>query len=342
MAKRYKRRSTKKMEPAVLNFLIPTGVIPAATFDPVTGAKIASGTLSQFVDFSQIASLVNRRFYRQGIDWAIGGIKVLSQPNMAGSITTSTMPTTWIAYQAYRKAFEAWNRQQMDAVEAAGAESAVARFRDFKVYLDEDHYAATYAANLLPADAAGNFPILGEWQASSIILPNADLDPVSGARTEPREASMHIVGANETVVAGISSRGIIEGYADSRAYPQSPDPVSPAIDSGNNWLRAMFDVGNDNEEITDNATDKNDDLPYDQVNYPGGQTNMSATQVMDIAYLTGTTVGGTTRLKGGIVPAGLMRLDMTNDTVLSQNILLQFDMVPGTHRGYMCQPTLEA
>ena len=36
---------------------------------------------------------------------------------------------------------------------------------------------------------------------------------------------------------------------DSRAYPQSPDPVSPAIDSGNNWLRAMFDVGNDNQKL---------------------------------------------------------------------------------------------
>jgi hypothetical protein len=331
----------KKLEPAVMNLLIPTGSIPAATFDPISGDKIANGTLTQFVDYSQIASLVNRRFYRQGIDWAIGGIKVLSQSNMLGSIVASTMPTTWVAYQAYRKAFEAWNRQQMEAVEAAGAESAVARFRDFKVFLDEDHYAATYAANLLPSDSAGNFPALGEWEASSIILPNADIDAVSGARTEPRACFMHIVGTNETVVAGVSSRGIIEGYADSRAYPQSPDPVSPAIDSGNNWLRAMFDVGNDNEDITDNATDKNDELPYDQVNYPGGQTNMSATQVMDIAYLSGTTVGGITRMKGGVVPAGLMRFDLSNETATSQNVILQIDLVPGTHRGYMCQKTLE-
>ena len=35
-----------------------------------------------------------------------------------------------------------------------------------------------------------------------------------------------MVGANNAA----GSRGIIEGYADSRAYPQSPDPVSPDID----------------------------------------------------------------------------------------------------------------
>jgi len=337
MAKRYSKRSMKKIEPAVLNFLIPTGTIPAGTFDP-EGNLLQAGQLAQFVDYSQIASLVNRRFYRQGTNWALGGIKVLSQPAMRGSIVASTMPTTWVAFNAYKKAFSAWNRQQMESIDEAGAESSVARFRDFKVFLDTDHVDAGFAANLLPVDSAGNAPILGEWEPIQIVVPNQTVD-ASGSRVDPKEYLLHLVGANDYAVGG--SRGIIEGYADSRAYPQSPDPVGPAIDSFNNWMRDMFDVGNDNEEITENATEKNNELPYDQVNYPGGENNMSATQVFDVAYLSGTTVGGITRMKGGVVPAGLMRLDMTNETNLAQNVVLQIDLVPGRHRGYMCEPTLE-
>ncbi len=97
-----------------------------------------------------------------------------------------------------------------------------------------------------------------------------------------------MVGTNNN---GGISRGIIEGYADSRAYPQSPDPVSPAIDSGNNWMRAMFDVGNDNEDITDNATDRNDNLPYPQVNYPGGQNQAPTLQVHDFSLLRTPLLG---------------------------------------------------
>lgn len=321
----------KKIEPAVRNLVIPTGSIPAGTFD-LEGNLIQAGTLSQYLCLSQIASLVNRRFYRQGIDWAIGGIKVLSQAGMNGSLTASVMPSTWVAYRAYQKAFSAWNRQQMEAVEESGAESAVARFRDFKVYLDTDHVAAGFGANLLPADSAGNFPLLGEWEPSMIVIPN------SGAPGVNDERALHLVGANFN---GSLSRGIIEGYADSRAYPQSPDPIHPPLDGTSNWLAKMFDVGDNTSEVLDNATDTNDDLPYSQVDYPGGENNMSATQVFDIAYISGTTIGGITRLKGGVVPCGLMRFDMTNRTNLSQNIVLQIDLVPGDHRGYMCQPTLE-
>jgi hypothetical protein len=209
------RRTSNKIQPAEMTVQLLTPAVPAGTVGSFTA------------DLSQIASLVNRRFYRQGINWAVAGIKILTANT--GTVAVSKLPNTWVTSNAWEKAFRAWNKQQMDAIEDAGAESAVARFRDFKIHADATHVQAGFAGNLLPYDGA--FPpapfAAGEWESSLIVLPNADLDPVSGARTEPRESFLHMVGANEVLTATLASRGIIEGYADSRAYPQSPDPVSP-------------------------------------------------------------------------------------------------------------------
>ncbi len=297
---------------------------------------VAGGSTGSFtMDLSQVASLINRRFYRQGINWAVAGFKVFTSPGVSGQVSVKKLPNTWVTSNAWEKAFRAWNKQQMEAVDDSGSESGVARFRDFKIYADETHVTAGFGSNLLPLD--GQLPVAqayapGEWEESLIVVPNVD-----GVTIAPAEYKLHMVGVNNN--AGLS-RGIIEGYADSRAYPQSPDPVSPVISSGQNWLRDMFDVGNDNSEITENATDRNDNLPYPQVDYPGGENQAPTLQVHDFSFITTSTIGGTTRLKGGNFPCGLMRVDWApSDT--ESNIRIQIDLVPGNHRGYLCEPMTE-
>ena len=314
------RRKSNKIQPAVMTIAM----------------QLPVGAASSTVDLSQVASLLNRRFYRQGLNWAVAGFKIVTQGATTGGVTVSKLPNTWVTSNAWEKAFRAWNKQQMDAIEEAGAESAVARFRDFKVHADVEHVTAGFAGNLLPIDLAGAPYAAGEWQSSNIVIPNNQLD-ATGSRVDPIELKLHMVGVNAN---GATSRGIIEGYADSRAYPQSPDPVSPDIANANNWMRDMFNVGNDNEEITGNATDKNDDLPYPQVNYPGGQTQAPTLQLHDSTIVSSTTIGGSTRLKGGNFPCGLIRFN-TNLTAGDQLPVLLIDLVPGNHRGYLCEPMTE-
>jgi len=316
------------MDPAVLTVTTNTPTVPGG----------ASGNFT--MDLSQVASLINRRFYRQGINWAVGGFKVFTAPGVSGQVTVMKLPNTWVTSNAWEKAFRAWNKQQMDAVEESGAESAVARFRDFKVYADETHVLATYGTNLLPLD--GQFPVAqpyatGEWQPSQIVLPNVNND-ASGSTVLPAERFLHMCGVN---VFGTLSRGVIEGYADSRSYPQSPDPVSPDIGDADNWMARMFDVGSDQEEVLDNATDRNDNLPYPQTFYPGGETQAPSMQIHDIVGLSATTIGGVSRLKGGTFPCGLIRFNFTNASETTANIAIQIDLVPGNHRGYMCEPMTE-
>ncbi len=323
------RRTSTKIQPAEMTLLTATTTVNA-------------GASAEFtIDLSQCASLLNRRFYRQGLNWAVGGFKIITQSGVSGNVSVSKLPNTWVTSNAWEKAFRAWNKQQMEAIEDAGAESAVARFRDFKVFADVQHVNDGIVNNLLPYD--GSRPIaqqfaVGEWEHSIIVVPNL-LSDGSGSTVNPAEYSLHMVGDNKP--AGVASRGIIEGYADSRAYPQSPDPVSPDIADADNWLRAMFNVGNDNEEITENATDRNDNLPYPQVNYPGGEVQAPGLMLHDLNGITGTTIGGITRLKGGNFPCGLIRVAFDNTGDTSGNLTLLVDLVPGNHRGYLAEPMTE-
>ncbi len=63
----------------------------------------------------------------------------------------------------------------------------------------------------------------------------------------------------------------------------------------------------------------------------------------DLSFVTNTTVGGHTYLKGGQFPCGLVRVDFSNDasSSTSYNLVIQVDLVPGEHRGYLCQPMTE-
>ena len=327
-------KKRNKIQPSVqtLTFVIPEG---------------ASNNRS-YIDLSQVASIVNRRFYRQGINWAVAGFKVSA--GSAGVVNIVKLPNTWITSNSWEKAFRAWDKQQKDDLEEAGGMSAMAKFRDFKVFMEANHvnnYIASGSdlnlTNLLPAfvDPAGAAvgTAGGEWEPSQIVLPMT-LPDASGSLIEPQEYLLHMVGAN---VNGSFSRGVLEGYADSRAYPQSPDPVSRPLDSAQNWMRAMFDVGNDNPEVIANATDKNDELPYPQEDYPGGETQMAGLQPHDFVSIfeSNATNGiGIQRLKGGNFPCGLIGIDWYPNQG-SISMTLQIDLVPGNHRGYLCEPMTE-
>jgi len=324
MAKRYSSKNAK-MEPAemVLSFSLP------------------NGQATSYFDLAQCVSIVNRRFYRQGINFAVADFKIISTgpvgatPAVTGSMSISRIPHTWVAANAWKKAFEHWNKQQKEALAESGATNARAKFSDFKIHMDVDHVTAGFASNKLPISGTGVPATPGEWEASEVVVPNTLAD-ASGSTVLPVEYTLHMVGVNNN--AGVS-RGIIEGYADSRAYPQSPDPVTPDLDSSNNWLAQMFNVGDDQPEVLDNATDRNDELPYPQIDYPGGQNQLPTLQYHDSAFITSTTVGGITHMRGGQFYCGLIRLDsnLTYDPEL-QSAILQIVLVPGSHRGYLCEP----
>ena len=75
--------------------------------------------------------------------------------------------------------------------------------------------------------------------------------------------------------------------------------------------------------------------------YPGGETQLAGLQIHDVEYLTATTIGGTSRLKGGMFPCGLLNLQVQNTGDSTMTVSLLLDLVPGSHRGYLATPMTE-
>ena len=290
-----------------------------------------------YLDISQCASILNRRFYRQGLNWAVSGFKILSSDGSTGSIQVVKLPNTWVMSNAWEKGFRAWKRQQNDALDDGENQSVKAKYNDFKIFADVDHHSLGYGANILPVSSATlganiQTAVPGEWEASQIVIPNF---VTVGTNYEP-----YIQAVGEDVGGLGGTISLIKAYEDSRSTPQSPDPaVPPGVTSADNIYRAMFDVGDNMEDVMANVVGKNDELPYPQENYPGGDTQLNSLQIHDSEFITATTVGGTTRLKGGNFPCGLVGFNLGDYD--GAYLLVQVDLVPGTHRGYLAESMTE-
>ena len=188
-----KGRGMKKIEPAVMTL---TFQVPAS----------AAGSTS-FIDLSQVASIVNRRFYRQGLNWAVGGFKFLG--TAAGVIQVSKLPNTWVMANAWEKGMRAWLKMTNQALEET--ESVRARFQDFKIYADGDHWNLGFTQNLLPQGGfnapapTGQF-VGGEWEASSIHVPNSSVGST-------QDFAIKAVGQNYNGLLNQPVVSLIEGYA---------------------------------------------------------------------------------------------------------------------------------
>ncbi len=329
---------SRKIEPSVqrLTFSVPTDFTGAAT--------------TQYLDLSLAASLANRRFYRQGLNWCVASIKLTAIGT--GNIITSKVPETWSVSNGWHKSFAMWQKMNDQVLDNEPGISG--RYSDFKVYADptmvgaeiqQDGFTGVGPFVLTPIDSQGNLTKgdftgavspRADWEYSQLTIPN---DAGPGV---PGDYYLHLCGPT-----GVS-KGIVEGYARSRARPQSQDPNVP-VNSG--WMTELFDVGDQLEELRDIIENDNDRPPYpvspEQTSnefYPGGAQEFPGLQVVDFTEFTSTTVSGKNLVQGGMYPCGLIRFDIDNDPTAEggfSSLLIQVDLVPGTHRGYMCEPMQE-
>ncbi len=335
------RRTSTKIEPAVMTFVLST--------DSVTPGNTESFTC----DLSQIASIVNRRFYRQGLNWAVAGFKIITQGDDL-VINVKKLPNTWVMSNAWEKSMRSWMRMNNEAL--AETESIRPRFLDFKIYADQLHHDAGFAGNLIPVD--GQLPLAasyeqGEWESSKVVIPLTDGSDNAFSR------ELIAVGASypgDSTETGLNAVSIIDGYSASRGLPNVLDPNAPddaaSVNgaSPQNWMAAIFNQGTDQDDLVlDDMITENNLAPYPFENdgtnldtmYPGGANQAPALQIHDIARVTGTTLSNTTRIKGGNFPCGLVRFDLGNAGTATSNMAILIDLVPGNHRGYLCEPMTE-
>jgi len=342
MAKRKYSGKRNKIEPSAQTLTFQFSVPPGANEDFT-------------IDTSQCAALVNRRFYRQGLNWAIGGQKLIVQPtagsNTNGLIICGKLPNTWVLSNSWEKSMRTWSKMNREAL--AETESVRPKFLDFKIYADAIHHTDGFGANLLPVALGTGAPASpGEWEPSKIVVPFGPASPGNTTDFELIAVGASYPGAG---ASGINAVSLIEGYAASRSLPEIRDPNVPddARDANGstpeNWMAAIFNEGTDQDTEILGDMFENNKAPYPFENdsihtdtmYPGGANQLSGLQIHDYSQITNTSLSSTTRLKGGNFPCGLIRYNVSNTGDSTMFITLMLDMVPGPHRGYLCESMTE-
>tara|TARA_Y100000591_G_C21835375_1_gene702141 strand:- start:1515 stop:2465 length:951 start_codon:yes stop_codon:yes gene_type:complete len=303
-----------------------------------------NGELRRTIDIAESVSLVARKAYRQGCEWAIAGIRFESSQGF--NVELSTLPQTWVTAQTWKTAFRAWRKMQRLAIQATESDEVAAKYQDFKVGYDKYHLNSAltgYAPNLIPRgySTPGGAVATREWQFSEFDFPQDSELPGSSRL-------LHMVGDDDGATNG--SIGLIHNYANLRARPQSADPNIPegGVESAFNWL---FDYGGDNEPTIADFIGQNNAAPYingvdptEEEYYPGGKNICGDAYSWMIAstniYHSGAGGGSNGFIPGFTAYCGLIRLNCIGQAN-TQNIKMFIDLMPGPHDGYMARPMQE-
>jgi hypothetical protein len=311
-----------------------------------------------YIDLSQSASLINRKFFRQGLQWAVAGMDIYTASGVSGRILVEKIPDGWISTNSWVKGFSNWNKMIRNAL--AETESVRPKFLDFKVFADHSHAQAGVGANLLPQTSplvgAGGFadPTEGDWDMSTVQIP----DTLNGGIDE-REIIFVGQSYQGAGASGLFNVGLIEGYAASRLLPNIRDPNAPddAADTDGaapeNWIGAMFNEGiSQSAEVIEDMITENTQAPYPFENdgtntdtmYPGGANQFPNLALHDMVDITGTTVGAHSSIRGGVFNCGLIKIfketgGLADGETTVTDVLVH--LVPGKHRGYLAQPMKE-
>ena len=311
-----------------------TTVTPAVRYlrYELTNSGTPGNETSHYIDLAKDLSAVNRRLYRQGRDYHVKRISVtssntiaglypgavpgsLSQQN-AGRFSASIAPNTWVARQAWKRGFKAW--QQMNK-EASGQLSGDIQgtWADFKIWMTADFAGATL---LRPMDNGGNVADAGEWDISIFVTPD-------GTTTDD-EFYATLMGAHVGGASARTSVSLIRSYGESRATVQADDPSVPSLASADPLVN-LFDYGTTIDDVVDLLEDQNDSPPYHLVNYPGGAGNMPKPIVVHE-----TTLGADGK---AVVPgfnALLGQVEFEISSPLASDVYsVLVELAPGKYRG---------
>ncbi len=281
-----------------------------------------------FLDLAQCSSLVNRIALRQGYQYAVANMELISDNTC--QLRISRLPEHWPCINAWEKAYHVWRESQDQVLDLEPG--ILSKYADFKIFMNNNHQIGGVVGNLIPRLHSLNFGGIEvyDWDASEIQIPN---DPIGGTTTG---YNMHMVGASTA-----NSKGLITGYAASRARPQQIDPNVVDSSSTEDWYRQAFDVGEDLEEIREDIEDDNDSPPYvlgapgsSASFYPGGMIQGGIQQEQTLVTRLGTALAKDYG-QGFTAPCGLLQLDWTQHA--DSNTRLRVTLMPGFYKGHMAR-----
>jgi len=226
---------------------------------------------SSYCDVFRDLSAINRKLFRQGHSLVIERAEFAFNldVNQIDSlfVRAYTAGETWPVHNAHVKAKALWD--EMNQLVLADNPSVKGKWHDFKVYLDDQ---MALGVTNVPYAATG-LVALGEWDYSTFVMPEHDVDPAPGEPLPADETFAHLVGPDVGVIGAYDSVGLVKAYGLSRATVQDVDPNVPAA-FGTSFFNLLTDSGSQEPELANVIEDANDEPPYDVDAYPGGATNV--------------------------------------------------------------------
>ena len=117
------------------------------------------------VDIAQCLSILNRRMYRQGMNYFVESVQIHSPA--ACVLGVGSAPDSWITHNAWKKGYGTWRTMQNEYMEGSGA-LLKGKWADFKVNLDDNGMGF-----VTPLDGNGDAYLLGEWVYSNFVYDDA-------------------------------------------------------------------------------------------------------------------------------------------------------------------------
>ena len=283
----------------------------------LTNSVNAGTETSHYIDLARDLSRVNRRLYRQGRDYHVKKITIVSSntPNGENRVSVGTIDTGWVSQMAWKRGFSVWNRMNAEASKQLAGDID-GTWADFKVHMSIDGRSAT---KLNPLDNGGNAYLPGEWDYSLMESPDGT--------TGSDEFQLHMLGDHLGAAGSRTSVGLIKSYGESRATVQVGDPNVPSTASADPLVN-VFDYGTTIDDVIDNLETSNDQPPYDVNDYPGGDLNAPK----PIIVCDSTIVDGKTVLGGFTARCGLLELE-TKSPLPSDVYSVLVEIAPGNYRG---------
>lgn len=295
------------------------GTTPAVRYlrYELTNSGTPDTETSHFIDLAKDLSMVNRRLYRQGRDYHVKKITVVSSntPNQGNRVSASVIPGGWVSRQAWKRGFNVWNLMDKNASENISG-NIRGTWADFKVYMTNDMRSGNV---LTPLDNGGNAYLNDEWRYTDYVSPDGT--------TSSDTFEIYMLGNHNGVAGAWNAVSLVKSYGESRSTVQGGDPNVPGVASDDPLVN-IFDDGTQVDEVLNLMESSNDFPPYSIDNYPGGDANGPKPAVVQDT----TIVDGRASLAGFSALCGLIELE-TKSSLASDVFSVLVELAPGKYRG---------
>lgn len=280
-----------------------------------------TGPATRYIDIARALSIVNRKFYRQGVYYYVNSVELFN--NSDAYVDLKTIPDNWITKNAWNRGFKLFQKMN------AQVETPRPKYHDFKVLMRPGHLPD--GSNTMDPDMYGEGAINSslppdEWVYSKFTT------LVSGGGPDADAFEVTVLGTHIDAEHGRSSVGLIRSYQDSRSQP---DPTGVPYTTANHNidpLLNLFDASGDLalRDIAENLEEDNDVTPYDASAYVGHNTNHMQHA---LRLATTQTTGRVAKGSGFCAPFGLICVDPADSTGGDDDWTIVINLASGTYHG---------